>query len=70
MSDQVKTYVFQNTEVKLTGRTANKELKPTRRTKSDEPNIATLYEITPVDQLNGSWKKWVRLVELFEIDES
>lgn len=61
-----KTYVFQNVEVKLTGRTADRELKPTRR--STEPTVATLYEITPVDQENsGSWKKWVRISELFEI---
>ena len=64
---EVKTYVFQNTEVKLTGRTANKELKPTRRTKPGEQNVATLFEITPVDPMNGTWKKWVRMEELFEI---
>jgi hypothetical protein len=68
MSDEAtKTYVFQNTEIKLTGRTADKELKATRRTKPGTANVATLYEITPVDPLNGSWKKWVRIEELFEI---
>lgn len=68
MTEQ-KTYVFQDTEVKLTGRTADKELKSTRRgsTKDTGPTIATLHEITPVDALNGSWKKWVRMLELFEI---
>jgi hypothetical protein len=63
--ESTKTFVFNNTEVKLTGRTADKELKATRR--STGPNITTLYEITPVDQLNGSWKKWVRMAEMFEI---
>lgn len=65
-----KTYVFQDVEVKLTGRIAEKELKKTRRTKNDEsPPIATLYEITPVDSMNGSWKKWVRMEQLSEIKE-
>jgi hypothetical protein len=68
MTDTTKTYVFHDTEVKLTGRTADKELKTTRRTKpSAEPTVATLHEITPVDSMNGSWKKWVRMAELFEI---
>ncbi len=60
-----KTYVYHDTEVKLTGRTAEKELKPSRR---GAPNtVAILNEITPTDPLNGSWKKWVRMIELFEI---
>lgn len=67
MTEETRTFVFQNTEVKMTGRTANKELKPTRRSKTSEPNVATLYEITPVDSMNGSWKKWCRMEELFEI---
>lgn len=66
-----KTYVFHDTEVRLTGRTAERE--PTRpastRPSTRKPPVVstTLYEITPVDSLNGSWKKWVRMQELFEI---
>lgn len=67
-----KTYVHQasGTEVKFTGRTADKELKTTKRRKNEgavEVSITTLYEITPADPETGSWKKWVRLIELFEI---
>lgn len=65
----LKTFVFDNTEVKMTGRTADKQLPATRRNKSNstEPSVTTLHEITPADPLNGSWKKWVRIVQLFEI---
>jgi hypothetical protein len=63
--DESKTYVYTNTEVKLTGRTANKEMKSARKGK--EPTVHVLHEITPADPENGSWKKWVRLGELFEI---
>jgi len=65
MTEEVKTYVYTNTEVRLTGRTANKELKSTRKGK--ESTVAVLHEITPADPENGSWKKWVRMAELFEI---
>jgi hypothetical protein len=64
MSDD-KTYVYKETEVKLTGRTAEKEIKGLR--KGTPSRVAVLHEITPVDSLNGSWKKWVQMVELFEI---
>ena len=67
MDEQEKTYVHKDIEVKLTGRTANKELKATRR--NQNPSAVMLYEITPVDSMNGSWKKWVRMAELFEIKE-
>lgn len=65
MSEEVKTYVYKETEVKLTGRTAEKELKALRKGAKDR--LAVLHEITPCDPLNGSWKKWVQMVELFEI---
>lgn len=53
-----KKYVYQNAEVILTGRIAEKKLR-----KSTD----TLYEITPLDKETGSWKKWVRLNDLHEI---
>jgi hypothetical protein len=54
-----KTYVYDGAEVKLTGRKAKK------------PNMAgtqfELVEVTPVDEDNGTWKKWVPRQGLFEI---
>jgi hypothetical protein len=61
MTTEQKNYVYENTEVKLTGRKASKEL---RSSKIDE-----LFEITPVDTIVGTWKKWVRMAELFEVQE-
>jgi hypothetical protein len=56
-----KNYVYENNEVKLTGRTAS---KPLRSGKVDE-----VVEVTPVDTIVGTWKKWVRMAELFEVQE-
>lgn len=63
--DFSKTYVHNDLEVKLTGRVAEKQLPAVGRNK--EPKITQLYEITPQDQETGSWKKWVRIVDLYEI---
>lgn len=52
-------YVFEQTEVKWTGR-----LSRTVRTGAKMP---MMYEITPVDHIVGSWKKWVRASDLYEI---
>lgn len=60
-----KTYVHGDVEVKLTGRTAEKEL--TKQTKRVEAKSIMLHEITPIDAENGSWKKWVRITDLYEI---
>lgn len=54
-----KRYVYDNAEVVKTGRIAKKEL---RSGKVDE-----LFEVTPCDERVGSWKKWVREAELFEV---
>lgn len=54
----MKTYVFKETEVVLTGKRAERKL----RTKTD-----TLYEIKPADSENGTWTKWVRMTDLYEI---
>lgn len=51
------TYVLENTEVKLTNRKAQKTLK--------SGTIDTLYEVTPVNLISGSWKKWVLMSELY-----
>jgi len=53
--------VYENTEVKLTGRVAS---RPMSSGKTD-----VLNEIAPVDETGGKWKRWVRLSELFEIQD-
>ena len=63
MSD--KTYVYNETEVKMTGRSAKKELEA--RGRRTEAKVFTLYEVTPADNENGSWKNWVKMTDLFEI---
>lgn len=54
-----QTFVFENIEVKKTGRKAQNQL---RSGKVDE-----LVEITPVDTTVGGWKKWVREDLLFKV---
>lgn len=62
-----KTYVFGDLEVKLTGREATKTLEAKgRRLKT---KTFTLYEITPADHEEGSWKKWVKITDLYEIGD-
>lgn len=57
-----KTYLFNNVEVKLTGRcTATTRIKQRQEVK------VTIYEVQPVDEFNGSWKKWAKADELLEI---
>jgi len=53
-----KHFLYQDIEVILTGRTAEKVT--TRRTH-------ILFEIRPRENADGSWKKWVRLDELWVI---
>jgi len=60
-----KTYVYNETEVKMTGRTAKKELEA--RGRRTTAKVYTLYEVTPADNENGSWKNWVKITDLFEI---
>jgi hypothetical protein len=56
-----KSYVYENTEVIMTGRSATKELRSGK--------IDTLYEITPKHSTSGQWKKWVNFSDLFEVSE-
>jgi len=53
-----KTFVYNNTEVILTGRVAQRQMSR---------KLSTLHEIRPADSQNGSWKKWVKLTDLHEI---
>ena len=55
------TYVLNDTEVRLTGRTAQK--------KGIGNKTSELVEVTPSDENNGNWKKWVPKATLFEIAE-
>jgi len=56
MSDT--TYIFENVEVQLTGRVAEK----TGRTRT-----YALVEITPVDKDGPTWFKWVEKNQLFTV---
>lgn len=56
-----QTYVFEQVEVKKTGRTASQKLRSGK--------VDTIYEITPVEQINGSWKKWVRDNQMFQVTQ-
>lgn len=58
-----KTYVYENVEVRKTGRTA------TRPSISKNNSEITLYEITPLHEYDGLWKKWVMENALFTISE-
>lgn len=58
-------YVYENIEVILTGRTAEREVG--RKTKRTTPRIDLLVEIRPKDKGDGSWKKFVRMTDLYKI---
>ena len=59
-----KRYVYKETEVKLTGQTAERKLSGSRR---GGDRVDVIHEITPANDEDGSWKKWVHLKELYEI---
>ena len=52
-------WVFENTEVVMTGRKAKKTMR------SGKDDI--LYEITPRHTTSGSWKKWADLNQMYQI---
>ena len=54
-------YVLNDLEVKLTGR---------RATRAVGAKISELVEVTPANELDGTFKKWVLLVSLFKIVEA
>lgn len=61
MSD---SYVHESTEVVLTGRRAEKEIPARGRAAARKDE---LVEITPKDKEEGSWKKFVRMTDLYKI---
>jgi len=54
-----ETFVHGEIEVKKTGRTANKPMPGGK--------VMTVVEITPVNDYDGTWKKWVNPQVLFAI---
>lgn len=56
-----KAYVFNGTEVVLTGKIAKRTLRSGKET--------AVHEIRPRLKENGTWTKWVRMNELFEITD-
>jgi hypothetical protein len=55
----MSTYVLNDTEVKLTGRTASRSVPGGKQQE--------LVEVTPAEEDNGTWKKWVPKSTLFQI---
>ena len=62
-----KKYVLGDVEVVLTGRTAIREIGTVGKRVGSRTD--TLYEIKPADREDGSWKKWIRLPDLYEITD-
>lgn len=63
MSKEI-TYVFDNVEVRKTGRSA---INTKKTTLTGKEFTKVLYEITPTDSFNGIWLKWVPDDELYVI---
>lgn len=58
------SYVFEGTEVRKTGRVAQRKVAV-----PGKDRIFEVFEITPVDG-DFDWKKWVRPEDLYEIVEN
>lgn len=58
-----RTFVYENIEVRLTGRMAQKAGLPGKAP-------ITLVEVTPVNEYDGVWKKWPMKTALFDIIET
>jgi hypothetical protein len=56
------TFVFGETEVRKTGRTATKPLPGNK--------VLTVVEVTPVNEADGFWKKFVQTTALLTIQEA
>lgn len=54
----METYIYDGVEVKKTGRVAEKQAGAKK---------VQMIEITPVDENDGTWKKWVFPQSLFRI---
>lgn len=60
-------YIYEDTEVALTGRKATRDKHPANRRRTEITTEETRVEITPADPEAGSWKKWVVKNDLFII---
>lgn len=60
-------YLHTGQEVKLTGRTATRTIGKEGTRKGTREDVQ--YEITPIDLSKGSWTAWVRMSELYIIQE-
>lgn len=60
-------YVYNGQVVKMTGRKARKDEAATTTTRRRTTTADELFEITPINSEDGSWKKWVRMNELYTI---
>lgn len=54
-----ETFVYDNVEVRKTGRKADRKLKSGK--------VDIVVEVTPVDSNYGSWAKWVSEEILFKV---
>ena len=61
----MQTFVFDGTEVQLTGREAKREVKLSSKSYTD-----VLIEIQPVDTTGPSWKRWVKQTDLYTIQST
>lgn len=62
MTNTEQTYILDNVEVRLTGRTAS---RTSRSGKLDQ-----LVEVTPTEGCCGTWKKWVVKDQLYQVESS
>lgn len=62
----MSSYAYDNIEVILTGRVARRELASRA---GRPPKVDELVEIKPKSDEDGSWNKFVRMKELYEIEE-
>jgi hypothetical protein len=56
------SFILSDTEVKLTGRKAARKMTGGKEQE--------LVEVTPADENDGSWKKWVPESSLFKVREN
>lgn len=64
-----ETYLWKETEVVLTGRTAERQYEQRGR-RGNIPRIEFRYEIKPASSEDGTWTAWVRKEELFNINDT